>query len=445
MNLYKHQAEGLQIVLENPRWGFYWKPGLGKSRLIVEVIKQLKFRTLIIAPLSILDSVWRAEFSQWAPEAKIVNLWHIPKAQRPEAAKKGDVVIINYDAFKSLEPQLDPKDFGILIVDEAGKLRGRTTQVAKSIMRFAKKVERCYLLSGTPAPNSPLEWWPQLDTLSPGILGKSWWAFRNEFFTPDYMRWNWAIKPQKEKDLKRRIASVSSYLTKEDCLDLPERTFIVRDVMLSESEWAAYRQMKRDLLIEFGNSTVLAQNAMVKIMKLRELTSGFAHAWGTEAGVARFGNSKLKVLLELLDDLGSERAVIWCFFREEINQIRQALGSKIGLISGDIPQKQRDEYLAAWDRGEIQHMICHPLAAGHGLNNFVIDCSHAIYFSLSHSLDLWEQSLDRLHRPGQKRPVTYHLLMAREPSGEATIDQEIYEALQGKDLTAKKMLEGLRK
>jgi len=419
--------------------------GLGKSRVVVETIKQGS-RSLIVAPLSILESVWIDEFKKWRPELTVVNLWKTRKKDRLEIANfmYADVFVANYDVFKALAPDLKPDNFSTLIIDESSALKGRTTQIAKSLIKFSRKVERVYCLSGNPTPNNPLEWYPQMAVLAPGVLGESFWSFRGKYFYPSgFQGYDWKLKAYMGPKLRAAVATVSSHLKKADCLDLPDKTFLKRDVYLSAPEWSAYQRMKKDLLIELAeDSNILAQNALVKLMKLRQLTSGFALDWEHQEPTD-FGHSKLRALLELLDELGDEKAVIWFHFIHEGEQIRKSIDAPLGIISGESSMKARQGYLNAWKEGKLKYLLCHPQSAGHGLN--LVEASHAIYFSMSHSLELWMQSCDRLHRIGQHRPVTYHILQARGPNGQTTIDHEIYQALEEKNVSAERILAGLRR
>jgi len=206
--LFEHQKRGIGIALREPRWGFWWEPGCGKTRLIVEAMKEIGGRCLIVAPLSILSSVWEEELFQSAQELKVINLWNVKKRDRKEACLVGDVVLANYETFRIHEKDLDPRSFKTLVIDESSKLKDKGSKISKAALRFGKQVERCYLLSGTPAPNSELEYFPQIDLLSPGLLGFSYWSFRNVYFRPTgYMGYQWKLKTEMRQGLINKLKS----------------------------------------------------------------------------------------------------------------------------------------------------------------------------------------------------------------------------------------------
>ena len=451
-SLFKHQINGIEIAASHPRFLFAWEPGLGKSRIMVETIKESGVRALITAPLAVVDLVWiKEEFRKWAPDLEVINLWEYDKEDRNAASRRGDVVVSNYETLRISEKDIDYSGFGIFVCDESSKLKGRTTAIAKTVTRFGRKIPRCYLLSGTPAPNNELEYFPQVDLVAPGLLGSSYWAFRVTYFYPalkdpkSHMVWKWAMRPEMREQFIRKLATVSQFLSKKDCLDLPEKTFMRRQVFLSAPEWAAYEKLRRDLVIQFTDATILAGNTLVLLMKLRQLTSGFSHVL-EERPPVRFGNSKGKAVVELLEEIGRDKQVVlWINFREEARHILEAISTlgPAARFDGETPTTDRAGILSKWRSGEIRYLVCHPAAAGHGLT--LTEASHAIYVSLSHSLELFLQSQDRIHRISQNNPCTYHILEAVGPKGQKTIDMDIWRALQSKDLTAARILEGLKR
>lgn len=449
--LMAHQVRGIEITREFPRYGFFWEMGLGKTRLGLEIMRAKGGKGMVVCPLSIIQTAWLDDALRFAPDLTVKSLWAPTAKGRLKALREAhdaDIMVINYDGFKIMAPELAKIGFSTLWIDESAALKGRTTKIAKYLTKFSRIVPNVYLASGCPCPNSELEWYAQMNVIASGLLGNSYWSFRGDFFEPKRYNPNngivfeWRVRKERSAELVSRIKTAAWFLKKQECLDLPDKTFMRRQVHLSPPEWAAYLKMRKDLLLQYPEGDVIASNVLVQIMKLRELTSGFAHV-SNNGGAVEIGTSKLKALLELLSELGNERAVVWTHFHKEAEQIRAHLDIPIGMITGEVHPKVRDGYLAAWRDGELKYLICHPQAAGHGLT--LTEASHAIYFSLSHSLELFLQSQDRIHRIGQDRPCTYHVLEAVGPSGEGTVDRAIWEALAAKDLTAARVLEGLRR
>ena len=221
-------------------------------------------------------------------------------------------------------------------------------------------------------------------------------------------------------------------VSKEDAIDLPTQVFEKRSVTLNSEEAMAYRVFKQELVLEFGKEVILGSNALSEIMKLRQLTSGFAY---TETGVAITGHSKLNEMKDLILEIGpTKQIIIWANFREEIRQLLEALPNSGALWSGT---PDRLDVIDRFKNGQLQYLIANPQSAGHGLT--FTNCCDTIYYSLNYSFELLKQSQDRIHRIGQTRKCTYHYLLAK-----GTIDEVIYTALTKKEKLSAVVLNHLK-
>ncbi len=462
--LMAHQKRNILTATLYPAWGFFDDTGTGKTRIGIEIIKHHGVKTLIVCPKSNMQSVWVEEIAKWAPElskgtANLWNLWQkrLPKERiRYEMILRGcDVAIINYEGFKNQLPQIRLAGFDMLILDESSKLRNPQAQVTKAMITYSDTVKYRYLFSGTPAPNTKQEYWSQVRIIDHNIFGNNFWAFRDRYFKQHpFIKFKWTFKKfdadkglDLEKEFFDKLKSISSHVNKKDVLDIPEQTFNIRLVELDKEEQRAYDEMKHTLVAEFENKEVVAANQAVKIMKLREITSGFLLRQDIVVNphrpeVISFGTSKLDELKELLEEIGDHQVIITVQFNHEAEQIEKLFWDteggkfaekKYGIINGSKSYSERENSRIGFQQGDIQYLIAHTksLATGHNLQN----CHYLISYSIDYSYENQKQVQDRIHRQGQVNPCSYYYLLAK-----GTIDEVIYRSLQGKKDTLQAVL-----
>lgn len=425
--LMKHQSEGVEMSIYHDRWCYFFDTGTGKTLTAIEIIRLFDLKTLIVCPLSIIEAAWMEDIAKFAPQIRgtVINLWKQKGKKRLfNALQEFQICIINYESFRSNFDMIREAGFDMVICDESSKLKNNKSQITKKMIQLTDDVSHVYLLSGTPAPNSKLEYWPQMRMMNIALLGASFYAFRNEYFTPKgYGGFQYEEKTEKSAELLHKISQFSTVVRKEDVLDLPERVDQIRDVILTSDEIKAYNNMKRHMLIEIEEGCVSAANAAVKLMKLRQLTGGFLIT--EDKAIRNFGDSKLKALLDLLEEIGNHQVIIWTQFQYEALMIQIELQGMECVINGTIPQTIKERRLKEFKAGNIQYLIAHPRSLGHGVT--LTDCSYAIYYSGSYSHEEHYQSRDRIYRKGQENKCAYYYLVAP-----GTIDEIIYKALQSK-------------
>ena len=295
-------------------------------------------------------------------------------------------------------------------------------------------------MTGTPAPNDETEYWAQMRLVSED-LPKSFFAFRNIYFElqkagkpfnggyskQDLQKaFTWGFKyslsEKKRDEFYRKINPHIFRALKKDCLDLPEQTDEIREVSLSDKQMAIYKEMKRHMITEIEGNQIVAQVALTKLMKLRQITSGFAISPEGEPHET-LDNSKLNELTDILDEIGNKQVIIWCQFHKEFEMISKLLKSFTTLYA---LTKDKDRSIDDFKSGQAQYLIAHPRSAGHGLT--FTNCSTSVYFSQDYSFEAFEQSRGRIHRPGQNDKCTYIYLLAK-----GTIDEDIHKAIKHKE------------
>jgi SNF2 family DNA or RNA helicase len=421
-----HQEKAAVIAKEKLRYCWWHGIGTGKSALGIELMKQKDIKTLVVCPLSILEETWMEEIKKWDPERlqQTVNLWALKQKNSPKARRlfiKGldecKTAIINFESFRSIQEDLEQADFRMLLIDESTCIKNNRSKITEAILEFSENMDFVYPLSGNPAPNSEEEYWSQTQLIDPALFGKSFYAFRNKyFFSHGYGNFKWSMKKDMREEFLTKLASISDVVRKEDAVDLPEKTENIRKVYLNTLERKAYEEMKKHLVIEFGDKEVIAVNAGVKLMKLREGTSGFYINQDEE--IIPVGNSKLNELEKLLEEIGNSQVIIWTHFHYEADQIEKLFGeiSKKRNISwsrvdGTIKSREiKNQRIREFKKKGFQYLVAHPGSLGRGHN--LANCTYMIFFSISHSHDFFDQCSGRIYRKGQNNKCSFYFLIA---------------------------------
>lgn len=465
--LFSHQKEGIKFLLERKGSGaLIWEPGCAKTRTVIEVAKELRRQDpgvafLVVCPLSIIESVWGEQIKKYS-DFYYRNCHRLGILGEFMTFGGPDFMLINYEAIrlernlKNLE-RLLTKEKIVCILDESSKIKAHDTITTKTLLRLAPKFAARIIMSGTPTPNSELEWWPQMNFVQPWVLGSSFNQFKNTYFhwqNPRGQMMNipqgafmtrevlaklhktgceMAITAANRERLMKQVAPFCSVLKKSDCQDLPAEIDMVREVSMTDKQARAYRDMKQELIAELGDmfegdgylNPIVAQNGLTKIMKLREITSGFAINDKNEE-VDLGASPKLAELEAIADECAGQQIIIWGNYRWEIRTIAEALSriAPVSTLYGET--KDRDASIEAFVKGDTRFFVANPQSAAHGLN-LQANCSTEIFFSLSYSMEQYVQARGRIHRTGQTKACTFTHLIARD-----TIDRQILEVVQGK-------------
>lgn len=445
--LMPHQKEGVLLSDRTPKHLFAYDTGTGKTATAIEIHRRHRVKTLVVVPLSILEAAWMEDIEKFTDDIEPANLWELYRKRRTRKGKlayeravtESSLAIINFEGVARQLPALKAAGYKMLLVDESSKCKNPKAIVTKELTKLSEEMDFVYLFSGTPAPNSLLEYYPQVRMLDKSLLGKNFYQFRNRYFyATGFGGFKWVLKKDMEQELLDKIATVTSVKKKEDVLkDLPERTDNIIHVTLSPEERKVYREMESHLITEIGEGLVTAANAAVKMVKLREISSGFIIDEGTVIDV---GSSKLKILDELLDEIGNHQTIIWTQFTHEAKQISELLDQKgrgNGQVNGSITQRAKDQNIAGFKAGHIQDIIAHPRSMAHGVT--AVNCQYAIYYSLSYSLEEMYQSKDRIYRYGQKNACSYYYLLGKD-----TVDVAVFKAVAKKQSVAHNVLEYIK-
>lgn len=357
---------------------------------------------------------------------------------------------IKQDIFYDLQIENHPS-FSVngVLVHNSSRMKNNQARTTKFMLALGKIAKYRVIMSGTPAPNSPQEYWGQIEFLRPKYLhvSGSFYAFRNSYFhlqrghqimhgqhvtkvaLYDAFRtgFKYEITQKNLEKLMAKINPLAYRIRKEECLDLPEQVDEVRYVYLGSKTLKHYKEMKNDLITEIKHEMITAEMALTKIMKLREITSGFimdANAQAIDIG----GGEKLSEIKEIIEELGDQPVIIWCCFRWEMKRIHQELDKIYGAGSCVVLNSEtqdRDQSIQDFKEGKARFAICHPASVAHGIT--WVNCSVEVFFSLDYSLERYLQARARIHRIGQVNKCTYIHLLAK-----GTIDEDVLAVLKNK-------------
>lgn len=437
--LFDHQTKAIKKANNLGGMFLIWDVGCGKTRTAIEIFKNLKSQVelaklLVVCPISLIDSGWIAEAT--FNNLTVCNL-------RKEVID-ADVYVINYEALLTkkvflIDSLIEEHPF-MCVVDESSRMKNFKAKTVKVLLELRKRFIKKLCLSATPCPNDETELWAQVKFLDDRIVHDNFYAFRNKYFhlarggqtmkgnifNKNTMReflakgFKYEITPAKRARLMASIAPICDYIKKDDVLDLPEEICQYRYVNLTDDLMKLYKQMKNELVLEFKDKMFASPNALTKINKLRQITSGFIMDNGVVTTLD--ANSKLNELKYILDEIGNKQVIIWCEYKEEIRKILEMYPASVTLYSDT---DDRESSINKFMSKEAQYLIAHPRSAGHGLN--FQQCSYEVFYSLSFSWEMYEQCKGRVHRSGQKNNCTYIHLLAK-----GTIDEAILKVLQHK-------------
>lgn len=478
--LMPHQKAGSIIASKYDKFAFFYDTGTGKTIMALEIMarkyKENGTKFLVIAPKPLIRFAWMDDSKRFPKMkllplsknmtrddyAKIHDYWEEMdgKAKKytdefgyalKEAPEKEEILeklierahhfIINIDLIRNPQDsssRLKKLNFSGLIIDESATIKNYYSGNAQRCRVIAKKMRYVYILSGLPAPNTYVDYYSQMKIIDPDSFSMTYAEFKNSFFIETRSkRWT---KLRVRNGAKEKIAELVSkrsiFLKKNECIKLPPLNEKTISVELCHNTRNAYEHEWGVFAIKAKNGEkILIENK--SITKLRELTSGFYINDGVGYDVSE---EKINILIELLKDLGTkEKIIIWCEFKHEVRKIKSILETKMGykVSTANSETKNLDKDLSDFRDGDANVLIANPQSIKYGLT--FVNCSHAIFYSLSYSHESYYQARDRIYRNGQKHPCHLYYLVA-----ENTIDEIMLACVKRKE-NANKIMERLVK
>ena len=413
------------------------------------VQREAPARTLILAQKSVLHSAWQDDAEEMGERCIVAH--HPRKSKRLELINTpGNVIIAtNYETFRNHADAFMSGGFHRLIVDESSKCKNPESKTTKAITKFADTLDQVFLLTGSPAPNDPSEYWAQLRMISEKAAGKDFYRWAHHWMIPEMKTIQrggrvkkvisgWKLKSGMSQKFAQYLSRWAWSLSESECKELPKMVNKRYDLDPSTKERRALKSMEEDFCLEVNDSAIDLDGAEIegsltlpisvdaKFIKLRQAAGGYVK---TDNGIQCIGSTKMKMLEDIIESNGrGEPVLIWAEFTAEIDAIHaklNALGRTVGVLDGRT--KDGRSVVRNFVESRSNAIIAHPKSAGHGTDGLQRVCRHAIYYSYSFSADEHWQSKKRLHRDRQKFPPVYHYLVMKD-----TLDERALEVLAGK-------------
>lgn len=435
-NLHPYQRRAIEFIRQNPKAALWIDMGLGKTvttlTALVDLLRDGRVRqVLVIAPLRVAQHTWPAEVREWEhlQELEInVAAGLSPKARQEAVESGAPITVINREQVPWLVDHFGQAwPFDAVVIDESSSFKSHASKRWKAMRKVLGKIDRMVQLTGTPAPNSLLELWPQMYLLDGGkrlenTRGKFLQKYCRQVGNPMWAQWE--VRGDRTEVIYKRVADVVLRMLASDFLKMPKRVDSTITVKLPPSAMKAYRQMEKEFLLSVDKGEIMAANAAVQINKLLQVSNGSVY----DADRDWHEIHKLKIdALEEIVEAANEPILVAYNFKSDLERLRDRFPFAEVLTTD--PQVIED-----WNAGNIKMLLAHPASAGHGLN-LQRGGSVIAWFGLSWSLELYEQFNARLHRQGQKKPVRiYHIL------ADTAADKAVYDAIKSKSVNQKALL-----
>lgn len=446
--MYAHQQACCDFWLAHPKMLNFSDAGSGKTRATLEAIKRRNtgHRTLVLAPLSILQPAWGDDIEKWTPELTYSVAYCNNRAKA--FAEDTQVVITNHDAVKWLvknEKILD--GFDTLVIDESTAYKNRTAGRSKAINKLRKHFNYITLLSGTPNPRTVLDFWHQAYICDGGErLGRNFWSFRSSVTYPvqtgpDPRHVEWVDKEDAEEIVASMLADITFRVRLEDCISMPDHSVHTMYIDLPNKLQKMYESMQAASLAEINSDTVVtAVHAAAKLRKLLQICTG--SVYDAEGKSQFIDNDRYRLVTDLI--LERKQCVIAFNYRHErdnLIKLAEKEGISYGVIDGDTPHGERTRIVERFQAGELKAIYAHPQSAGHGLT--LTKGTTTIWCSPTDNAEHYEQFNRRIYRAGQTQHTETIRIAARD-----TVEEVVYNRLEnkrGKLLTALSLFNELTK
>ena len=431
-----YQQYAIQFLTEHPVAALLLDMGLGKTVTTLTAINELLFdrfeirRVLVIAPLRVARDTWSAEIEKWEHLRHLRYSVAVGSAEERVTALQADadIYIINRENVDWLVSNTT-FDYDMIVIDELSSFKNHQSKRFKALMKVRPMVKRIIGLTGTPASNGLMDLFAEFRLLDMGQrLGRFIGQYRNAYFKPDkqngYIVYSYKPLPDAEERIYEKISDITVSMKAIDHLHMPELLSNEYPVQLSDTEQETYKRFKSELILEMQDTEITAANAATLSNKLSQLANGAVY--DDTGAVIPIHSRKLDALEDLIEAANGKPVLVAYWFKHDLERIQERL-RKLNVSYQEI---QSSDSIRNWNAERLQVGLIHPASAGHGLN-LQAGGSHLIWFGLTWSLELYQQTNARLWRQGQQSEtvVIQHLIT------KGTIDERILKALTQKEQT----------
>ena len=441
---WQNQEEAMQFALQHDACMLDMEMGTGKTRVAIDTAFYLNgiHKVLVVCPKAVVG-VWRENLEKFAWGGRPWACWDDQKGSVREKTDSlrnfmeekafKQFVVINYDAVwrKPMGDFLLRTQFDMVILDESHRAKAANSKVSKYLAVLGRRVERKMCLSGTPMANSPLDVYGQYRFLDPTIFGTNYYMFKQQYAVMGGPDLKFVVGYKNQKTLNDKFKSIAYTCKMSDIKDrikLPDALPPVqRNVTLPSKDMKMMRECNKEFIAECESGHVVANNVLTKLLRLQQIASGFCMVNVDTAGnteVQELNTAKEDCLADMLSDISPVASVVvFCVYRHDIKAIKEAAKKAkrdVFELSGAVNE------LDDWKKKDGAVIAVQIQAGAEGVD--MTKANHAVYFSVPHSLALYNQSKARLYRPGQTGPVSFIHLIA-----EGTVDEAMYRSLIKKE------------
>jgi len=459
---YAHQLTALQKSWNKETYAYFMEMGTGKTKVLIDNLAMLYDKgkvdgALIIAPKGVIGTWYNQEIPTHLPDhiENVSVLWQalITKKQQEnldclfKTEEKLHILIMNVEALSTSKGTEFAAKFlnchrSMIAIDESTTIKNSSAKRTKNILSLAKLAKYRRIMTGSPVTKNPLDLYSQCEFLSPWLLNfQSFYAFRNRYAEMKTInargRSIQVVNYFKNiGELSDKLKNFSYRVLKEDCLDLPDKIYVKRNIALTPEQLKVYQQMKTTALAILNGKQVTSVTVLTQLMRLHQITCG--HFTADDGSTQIIKNNRISELMNVLEEIEG-KAIIWANYQHDIVQIQKAIEKEYDkdyavTYYGLTPQDERQENIKKFQNDpNCRFLIGTPQTGGYGIT--LTAANTVIYYSNGYDLEKRLQSEDRAHRIGQKKAVTYVDLIT-----EKTVDEKIVKALRKKINIASEVL-----
>lgn len=438
---HEYQAYSTEFIIDHPEAALLLDCGLGKTVITLTAIQELMYnrfeveKPLIIAPLRVAQSSWPDEIKKWDHLSSLTYSVAVgsEKDRRAALLQPADLHIINRENVQWLvEKSGLPFDYDMIVIDELSSFKSFQSKRFRALMKVRPQVKRIVGLTGTPSTNGLMDLFAEFRLLDMGKrLGRYITRYREAYFVPDkrsaQMVFSYKPRPGAEEEIYDKISDITISMRSRDYLKMPDLVMNEVKVTLDEKEQRIYDKMKQDMVVSLKDREIDAANAASLSGKLLQMANGAVYDENRET--VHIHDRKLDALEDLIESANGCPVLISYWYQHDLKRIRQRF---------EVREIRTPEDIRDWNAGSIQIGVIHPASAGHGLN-LQAGGSTLIWFGLTWSLELYQQTNARLYRQGQKDTVVIHHIIT-----EGTIDENVMAALRQKERTQDGLIDAVK-
>ena len=444
---HNYQIYATEYIQSHPIAAVLLDMGLGKTSITLSAINNLLFdsfdvhKVLVIAPLRVARNTWSAEIEKWEHLSDLIYSVAVgsEKERMSALTSKADVYIINRENVQwMIESSGLPFDYDMVIVDELSSFKNHQAKRFKALMKARPKVQRIVGLTGTPSSNGLMDLFAEFKLLDMGErLGRFIGQYRTAYFKPDRMNgpivYSYKPLPGAEEQIYKKISDITISMKATDHLNMPELVSTEYMVYLSDKEQERYDELKRDLVLSLPDGEITAANAAELSGKLTQMANGAVYS--DEEDTVIIHERKLDALEDIIEAANGKPILVAYWYKHDFDRITKRL-TKVGV---QYQKLDSDASIKKWNNGALPVALIHPASAGHGLN-LQSGGSTLVWFGLTWSLELYQQTVARLWRQGQ----TSNTVSVLHLTAKGTIDERIMRALSLKDNTQSALIDAVK-